>query len=109
MDEQNRISRQKSKVKNSIVEVDQMNRKSRKAYRQWKSESRDARRKSKETALEIFKKGTSPRINKSINNRFLRSQIFFPYFISLRLRKAGRIFLCGARETLVTRVTQSES
>ena len=95
MDEQNRISRQKSIVKNSIVEVDQMNRTSRKAYRQWKNENRDARRKSKETALEIFKKGTGSRFN----NRILRSQIIFPHFIPLKFRKAGRIFHSGARET----------
>ena len=105
MDEQNRISRQKSIVKNSIVEVDQMNRKSRKAYRQWKSESRDARRKSKETALEIFKKGTSPRFN----NLILRSQVIFPHFIPLKFKKAGRIFHGGTRETHVTRVTQIDS
>ena len=74
MDEQNRIFRQKSIVKNSIVEVDQMNRKSQKTYRQWKYENRDARRKSKATALEIFEKGTGQRFN----NLILRSQIFFP-------------------------------
>ena len=106
MDEQNRILRQKSKVKNSIVEVDQMNRKFRKTYRQWKYGNRDARRKSKETASEIFKKGTGPRFN----NLILRSQIFFHYyFILLRSKQPGRIFLGGARETHDTRVTISDS
>ena len=99
MDEQNRILRQKSIVKNSIAEVDQMNRKFRKTYREWRYENRDARRKSKVTASEIFKKGTGPRFN----NLILRSQIFFPYFIPLRFRKEG-VFFLAARERLTSHV-----